>query len=326
VVVANGHISDRTFRRGMKLRAHLGPILKTISQYLAQSESIRARAIALGLPEEQVTVAGHTKFDQSVATFTVEETATIRARLGLSPDQPLLLAGSTHDGEEEQVLEAWETARQRVPDLALMLAPRHLNRLEAIHALLQARGLSAWLWSEAGIGGRVAGATGADGAAVEAASPAATECLTAEAGRSHTVLVLDTMGELARFYGLASVAFVGGSLVPKGGHDILQPLFHGVPTLFGRYMHNQRSLARCVLEEGAGHQVEDGADLGKVVTELLTDETKRRSLRQAGARLLAEDRGASTRCAEAVAALLRGSERGAPLPETLATTVPLSKP
>ena len=112
------------------------------------------------------------------------------------------------------------------------------------------------------------------------------------------------MGELARFYGLATVAFVGGSLVPKGGHDILQPLFHGVPTLFGPHMHNQRALAELALSVGAVCQVANAQELGQVVATFLTGSAEGMKLRQAAARLLSENRGASARCAAEVASLV----------------------
>ena len=112
------------------------------------------------------------------------------------------------------------------------------------------------------------------------------------------------MGELAKLYGLAAVAFVGGSLVPRGGHDILQPLFHGVPTLFGPHMHNQRTLVELALGAGAAWQVADAAELAEALTRLLENGEDRVRLGAAAARLLAEHRGASARCAAVVADLV----------------------
>ena len=120
----------------------------------------------------------------------------------------------------------------------------------------------------------------------------------------NAVLLLDTMGELAKLYGLAAVAFVGGSLVPRGGHDILQPLFHGVPTLFGPHMHNQRTLVELALGAGAAWQVADAAELAEALTRLLENGEDRVRLGAAAARLLAEHRGASARCAAVVADLV----------------------
>src|SRR5438132_1183671 len=109
-VVANAHLSDRTLRRAARLRALLAPVIAGITRYLAQSPAIRDRALALGLPAARVTVVGHTKFDQEVPALTPDEAAELRARFGLAAAQPLFLAGSTHEGEEELILEAWEAA------------------------------------------------------------------------------------------------------------------------------------------------------------------------------------------------------------------------
>jgi 3-deoxy-D-manno-octulosonic-acid transferase len=297
VIVANAHLSDRTLRRAKCLRALLAPITAGITRYLTQSPAIRERALALGLPAERVTVMGHTKFDQAVPSLTPGEAADLRARLGLAPDQPLFLAGSTHEGEEELILDAWEAARRAVPDLALMLAPRHLTRVAAVRTLIERRGLAVITRSGVQAFGCSAGPDdrGPGSVGLNARTPE----------RLSAVLLLDTMGELAKFYGLAAVAFVGGSLVPRGGHDVLQPLFHGVPTLFGPHMHNQRTLVELALEAGAAGQVADPAALTGALVELLSDGDARAAMRAAAARLLAENRGASARCAAVVADLVR---------------------
>jgi 3-deoxy-D-manno-octulosonic-acid transferase len=303
VVIANGHISDRTFRRALCLRRWLSPILAGITRYLAQSPAIRDRAVALGLPTDRVDVAGHTKFDQMVSKLSEAEASALRARFGLEPQQPLFLAGSTHEGEEELILDAWASARQTVPNLALMLAPRHLDRVPAVRALIERRGLSVRTRSETRSGIPVFRNSGIQGDQPEDLNTRTPE-------HRNTVLLLDTMGELASFSGLATVAFVGGSLVPKGGHDVLQPLFHGVPTLFGPYMHNQRQLSSFVLDAGAARQVADAGALTKALTALLAEGSERTAMISAASRLLAENRGASARCAAAVAALVRPGSRG----------------
>jgi len=324
VVIANAHLSDRTLRRGARLRPLLAPLFAGITRYLAQSPAIRDRAIALGLPAERAAVSGHTKFDQPVSALSPADADAIRVAFGLVPDQPLLLAGSTHEGEEEQILDAWETARRRIPDLALMLAPRHLARVPAIRTAIERRGLAVLARSELledvmqhgdTETRRTLGATvdtqDSDSAQLSCHDPihpvypceaSVSPCLRVE---SPSVLLLDTMGELAKLYGLASVAFVGGSLVPKGGHDILQPLFHGVPTLFGPHMHNQRALASLCLEAGAALQVADAAELAEAVAALVQDGERRQQMLLAAERLLAENRGASARCAAVVADLIR---------------------
>jgi 3-deoxy-D-manno-octulosonic-acid transferase len=174
-----------------------------------------------------------------------------------------------------------------------MIAPRHPQRVGAIQTLIEQRGLNVRLRTAPG-------------------EPLSEDPDAQKPERPSTVLLLDTMGELARFYGLSSVAFVGGSLVPKGGHDILQPLFHGVPTLFGPHMHNQRALAALALGAGAARQVNDEQALVTTLISLLTDDELRDAIVAAGAQLLSENRGASARCAAEVQGLLRlGGERAA---------------
>lgn len=296
VVIANAHLSDRTLRRGARLRPLLAPLFAGITRYLAQSLAIRDRAVALGLPPERAVVSGHTKFDQPVPALGPGEADAIRAQFGLASGQPLLLAGSTHEGEEELVLDAWETARALIPDLALMLAPRHLVRVPLIRALIDRRGYEVQSRSETAAGALGLGVGGWERSGLTPNSQPLTP---------GAVFLLDTMGELAKFYGLASVAFVGGSLVPKGGHDILQPLFHGVPVVFGPHMHNQRALASLCLEAGAARQVASAAELAEAVVALTRDVECRQRLLAAAERLLVENRGAAARCAAVVADLIR---------------------
>jgi 3-deoxy-D-manno-octulosonic-acid transferase len=263
------------------------------------------------MPPERVAVSGHTKFDQQIPELTAGEAAAVRAGFGLAPDQPLFLAGSTHEGEEELILDAWESARRRIPDLALMLAPRHLARAAAIRALIEQRGYAVRTRSDT--------IETADERGCAPMKDDQNKTISASIGvhprSSCPVLLLDTMGELARFYSLAAVAFVGGSLVPKGGHDILQPLFHGVPTLFGPSMHNQRALVSLCLEAGAARQVAGAEELGMAVVALVGNAEDRKRMLSAAEQLLAENRGASARCAAVVVDLVHSRSDSSSPPE-----------
>jgi 3-deoxy-D-manno-octulosonic-acid transferase len=168
---------------------------------------------------------GNTKFDQSVPELSAEAAAAVRAFFGWDAERPLWIAGSTHPGEEEEILEAYRTVLRDVPELALLIAPRHVERADEIEALIRARRMEVVRRTAEGQGSRVKGPV-----AHRVRDPAST-LDPRPSTLDPTVALLDTVGELAGFYGLASVVFVGGSLVPKGGHDILQPLFHGKPTL-----------------------------------------------------------------------------------------------
>jgi 3-deoxy-D-manno-octulosonic-acid transferase len=329
----NGQFADRGYRGARKAKWLYRWALGNLEALHLQTELSRERALELGADAERLQVVGNVKFEQKPPALKPEVEAVVREALGQSavgsrqtadgrgqevdgraqtaggrgqsaggcrqgvagggnsweepsePVRPLLptaaadcqlwIAGSTHPGEEEQVLDAFARAREALPGLKLLLAPRHVERAAEVRAVVEARG-----WS----------------CARRSAAPAGPV----------DVLVLDTMGELAGLYSLADVVFVGGSLVPIGGHDILQPLFFGKPTLFGPHMHNQRDLAALSLGAGAVRQVGDAEGLASAVVELTSDGEARARIEGAAERLLAENTGAALECAQVLAKLARG--------------------
>jgi 3-deoxy-D-manno-octulosonic-acid transferase len=302
--LVNGQFADRGFRGARRFRWLYRWALGQFDALLMQTPQAAERALFLGAPPERVRVVGNVKFEQQVTVTKPEVAELVRSVLALSlhssgtrgeapagdaPSQtglsprswgaggarPLWVAGSTHPGEEEQVLEAFRLARERIPELALLLAPRHVERAGEVAALLERAGL------------RYRRRSGEGGGTVD-------------------VLLLDTMGELAGLYALADVVFLGGSLAPIGGHDILQPLFFGKPALFGPHMHNQHDLAARALREGAARQVEDAGSLAAAVVELISQTAAREQMRAAAARLLQENTGAAAECATLLARLARG--------------------
>jgi 3-deoxy-D-manno-octulosonic-acid transferase len=273
-VMVNGQFADKGFRGARKARWLYRWALGQLEALYMQTRQAAERALFLGAPEKRVRVVGSVKFEQQVSPPQPEAEAAVRRLLDLG-GHPLWIAGSTHPGEEEQVLDAFAAAREQVPGLALLLVPRHIERAADVAALVEQRGWSCARRSQGGDG-------------------------------PVDVLILDTMGELAGLYGLADVVFVGGSLVPIGGHDILQPLFFGKPTLFGPHMHNQQDLAALALAENAVLQVAEAAELGRQVARLCCDDTARNTLRVAAERLLHNNTGAALECAKLLAALARG--------------------
>lgn len=273
--MVNGQFADKGFRGARKARWLYRWALGQLEALCMQTQQAADRALYLGAPGKRVQVVGNVKFEQQVSPPRPEAETAVRLLLGLGESRPLWIAGSTHPGEEEQVLDAFAMARKQVPQLALLLVPRHIERAAEVMALVEQRGWSCARRSQGG-------------------------------GRVVDVLVLDTMGELAGLYGLAEVVFVGGSLVPIGGHDILQPLFFGKPTLFGPHMHNQQDLAALAIAESAVLQVGDAADLGDQVARLCLDDEARNTLGVAAERLLRKNTGAARECAKLLAALARG--------------------
>lgn len=268
VALVNGRLSDRSFPRYRRARALLRPVLSELDLLLMQSEAYAERARQIGAPADRVRVSGTMKYDVDPP-----RTPESLARL-VAPDGPLWVAGSTMAGEEEMVLRAYAEARSRVPGLRLLLAPRHPERAGQVAALL------------------------------EAASLRFSRRSALEGPWSGDVLLLDTLGELAALYPLASVVFVGGSLVPTGGHNVLEPAVAGKAVVVGPYMENFRDVAEAFLREDALVQVPSAEALGPVVGELLQDDSRREGLAARARALVERNRGAVRRTVDALAGLL----------------------
>jgi len=276
VVVINGRISPRSFPRYRRIRGIFRQVLQGIRLFCMQTPEDAGRILALGAPAERVHVVGNLKFDLAAVGPAEggEDGPAIREMLGLAPERPVLVAGSTHRGEEQPVLEAFTEARRAVPDLTLLLAPRHPERLEEVEGLLARAGLP-WIRRS-----RV------------------------PAERATAVILVDTMGELARLYAAGTVVFVGGSLVPIGGHNILEPASHARPVLFGPHMGNFAEMGRFFLEQGAGIQVRDAAHLCAEVLRLLTDPVAANRMGEAGRAIVDTHRGAGRRTVNLLEAVL----------------------
>jgi 3-deoxy-D-manno-octulosonic-acid transferase len=225
VAVVNARISDRSWPRYRKLRSLWQPFLSRLSAVLAQSETDAERLRAIGCSPERVSVAGNLKFDVR-APSEAEATTQLKA---LSQGLRFVVAGSTLEGEEAALLEAWPRVLKADPQLVLVLAPRHPERFEAIAAMLQSSGVR---WSRRS----------------EWKGKLAEELKPFEGGE---IVLLDTIGELASVYSLASVAFVGGSLIPAGGHNPLEPAQFSVPIVMGPHYANFRAITDDLLAHQA---------------------------------------------------------------------------
>ncbi len=228
VAVVNARISDRSWPRYRRLRVFFRPLLSRISTVLAQSELDADRLKAIGCQPDRVAVTGNLKFDVR-ATQEADATRQLKA---LAPALKLVVAGSTLDGEEAALLDAWPKLLAADPRLAMVLAPRHPERFTAVAALLERSGIpwikrSDWLANPT--------------AAQEPSEPI-------EPG---TIFLLDSIGELASVYSLAAVAFVGGSLFPTGGHNPLEPAQFGVPIVVGPHYANFRAITEDLLAHDA---------------------------------------------------------------------------
>ncbi len=269
VVVVNGRVSDRSLPRYRALRRLWQPILRNVTQVMAQSEYDAERFPLIGVPAEAVEAAGNLKYDVRAASG-LSITRELRAQLPTGAK--VIVAGSTVEGEEALLLEAFCKLRTHVPELILILAPRHPERFRAVEEMVKAADFS---------------------------------CIRRSDWMPHpipsgTVFLLDSMGELGEIYSLASVAFVGGSLVPAGGHNPLEPAQFGVAIATGPYMENFRGIVAMLLEQEA-IRVTPPERIVAVLGELLND-TGGMGLR--ARKVFDANAGASARCFAAIQTLL----------------------
>jgi 3-deoxy-D-manno-octulosonic-acid transferase len=273
-VIVNGRLSERSFGGYLRLRWFFAPVLQVFRAISAQSREDADRFIALGAPAAIVTVGGNLKFDlpppESMQNFLSDLLSREKA-----DGARWVVAGSTHEGEEELVLRAFLAARKVNPAMKLLLAPRHPERFGTVEALLAREGVESVRRTALPADARSAGAP---------------------------VLLLDTVGELAGAYAAAELAFVGGSLVPKGGHNVLEPAWQGVPTLVGPHMENFREIASTFLSAGALLQVAGGGELAERLAQFAADPAAFVDVGRRGRELLESLRGASDRNAAAVLA------------------------
>jgi 3-deoxy-D-manno-octulosonic-acid transferase len=277
LVLANGRISDRSFGRYLKFSWFFRPALCCFSAICMQSDTGRERIAAIGADPEKVRVTGNLKNDIPSRQVGEEERSRLRARYAIPDDCCVLTAGSTRDGEELYLIGAYRELAEHVGNLFLVLVPRHPERAAVIAVLLESAGLS------------------------YRRRTALTDGDTLKCGE---VLLVDTVGEMMNLYTLSDLAFVGGSLVPIGGHNLLEPASVGVPSVFGPHMANFRDIEALVLQYGAGIQVHAPGELSSTFRTMITSAELRRVLRQNGLKLMRDNGGATERHMDVIAGYL----------------------
>jgi 3-deoxy-D-manno-octulosonic-acid transferase len=279
-VVVNGRISTRSYPRYRLVRPLFKRVLADIDRFCMQSRESADRLIDLGADPARVSVTGNLKFDSFRAAVAAPGSDRAKPRVlrffDVSADRPVLLAGSTMRGEERLVLKAFERMRADAPRAMLVIAPRHPERFSEVEQLARDEGF------------RTARRTQ----------------LTIDEDPAADVVILDTIGELAQLYRVATVVFVGGSLVPTGGHNILEPAAFGRAILFGPHMQNFREIAATFLEGRAALEVRDEWELETAFRELLSDAARRSALGRAAQAIVDGNHGARERTLNAIAALL----------------------
>jgi 3-deoxy-D-manno-octulosonic-acid transferase len=270
VVMANGRISPRAFPRYRFFGSVLADLLGKVSRFLMQSEEDAGRIASLGAPRERIEVTGNLKWDIPP----IDSPAAVRQELGLDPRSPVLVAGSTFEGEEEVVLGCWQSLRGEFPGLALVIAPRHPGRFPSVAGLLERR--------QVPFRRRSTGSGSAEA----------------------PVLLLDTLGELRRAYAAGTICFVGGSLVSRGGQSLMEPAAAGRPVIFGPRTENFAQAAEALIRSGAGFRIASGEELLPVARNLLARPELREAAGSKAAGVVAANRGATRRTAERIVSLL----------------------
>lgn len=259
VVVVNGRMSERSFRRYRRLKGLFGPVFRSLGAVGAQSEGVAERMREFGVAP---VVTGNLKYDAALGFDGAAAEREWRERLGLG-DAPVLVAGSTHDPEERIVADTYRRLRERVPGLRLVVAPRHLERVPEVEKVVEAAGLRCYKRSQIVPGGP------ADG-----------------------VVLLDTVGELARVYSVATAVFIGGTFCSRGGQNMLEPAALGKPILSGPSLSNFEEIARVLVEAGGMAVLDNPIDLARAAGELLGDPARARRIGEKSLEAVRAGRGA----------------------------------
>ena len=262
VTFANVRLSQKSFDGYRRVRALFRGPLQSAAAFAVQSEADAARLRALGARKGTVHITGSIKFEVPLPARLTELARHLRSHWG--SDREIVVAGSTHEGEEQVILDAYDAVKRDHPTLLMVLVPRHPERFDQVARLVRRAGYRFARRSESA-----------------ASLPAELE-----------IYVGDTMGELPTFYAAADVAIVGGSFVPVGGHNILEASAVGIPVIFGPHMFNFDDISRTTLARGAGLQAQRPEELGALLAEYLGQPRKRAQAGRAGARMVEENRGA----------------------------------
>jgi 3-deoxy-D-manno-octulosonic-acid transferase len=279
-VMINGRISSRSFPRYKLIRPFFRRVLADVDRFCMQSEESARRIVEIGADPPRVTVTGSLKFDSLEPPAASGGHGKPRDRVlrffRLSPSRTVIVAGSTMRGEEAAVLRAVTRIKATIPSALVVLAPRQPERFGEVERTAREAGFATTRRSE----------------------------LPIDAEPRADVVVLDTIGELAQLYQVATAVFVGGSLADHGGHNILEPAIHGKPIVFGPHMHNFREIADAFVTNDAAIQVRSEQELDEALLTLVTDPVRRARLGAAARALVEANRGAKTRTLDVIAHLL----------------------
>jgi 3-deoxy-D-manno-octulosonic-acid transferase len=272
-ILINGRISPRTFKSYRRFSFIARKMFKPFDSCLMQSDLDRERLISVGIDPNKVRTVGNIKYDRDWVPMGQEERRNWSNILGLQREDLIWVAGSTHRGEDETLMEVFARLQPSFPTLRLIIAPRRIELSTEILRQAQSMGLNAVLKTEI-----------------------------FKKNSYYHILVVNTLGELDRIYGIAQVSFVGGSLIPIGGHNLLEPASFGCPVLFGPYTFNFVLMSESLVATGGGLRVQDGDELYKVMKVLLGDAELRSKMGGIAREFVEKNRGALERVVSHIAA------------------------
>jgi len=279
VIIINGRISDRSYKGYSLIKFLVRPLLDKVACVGTQTQDDAARFVRLGLREDRVRVTGNLKFDQKVSNEDKKAQEALKVKLDLVPADKLFVCGSTHPGEEEIILNAFGQVSPDFPDLRLVIAPRHAERAKEVQ--------------------KISSRLGFNGIFVSQSVKRCDTCIPKQ------IYILDSVGSLINLYAIADYVFVGGSLIKKGGHNILEPAIFAKPIIFGPNMFNFKEIADLFIKDDASILVRNEGDLVEALRSLLDDPTKASVLGEKARALLLKNQGATKKDLELIEGYLR---------------------
>ena len=265
VIIVNARLSERSARGYARMKGLVSTMLKQITMVACQSKDDGERFTRLGLPLQQLTITGSVKFDLSVSPDVIKQGKHLKSTWeeGLGRPSIVITAASTHEGEDQQILDAFNSLREQYDNLLLVLVPRHPERFDAVNELIKSSSCNVVRHS-------------------------GNQPLTS----STSVVLGDTMGEMMTFFAASDIAFVGGSLIEHGGHNMLEPAVLGLPVLSGRHVYNFQDISDSLVRAGGMQLVDSPKQLAEAIARLITDKLHYKEMSQNAARFVASNRGA----------------------------------
>lgn len=280
VVTVNGRISDRSYAGYSAIKLFIRPILRKVNRFCVQSEVDALRLQNLGVEKQDIEVTGNVKFDIDLEESSAVNVSAYRQKLWLGQNDKLLVCGSTHPKEEELILKAYAQLLIIFPELKLLIAPRHPQRSKEIANLAAGKGFMPIFISS-----------------ITGACPA---CI------NKAIFILDVIGELLNYYSAADIVFMGGSLIKKGGHNILEPASLKKPVVFGPYMFNFRDISELFLENKAAFMAHDYQELIVKIKEILERPLEAKEMAKRAYGLIIANKGATLKNIQVIQRMLPG--------------------